>query len=98
MQTVALGNEWFYGVPVPLDDIERVIPLLSSGDREEYLRGWLILMLKGTRFADPARQLEGDELACYLARKAPLMPDSDISRSVHAILKISFDFAARPTQ
>jgi hypothetical protein len=89
METLSLGSEWFYCARVSQEDIERVIPKLQSGDRYEYLCAWLSLMMRAVIFVDPARQLEGDELALHLARLCSLMPDSDIERSVHTVLKAS---------
>jgi hypothetical protein len=98
MEKLLLGSEWFYCQPVPLDDVERILPKLSSGERDEYLVGWLLLMLKATVFADHARELDGDEKALHLARLCSLMPDDDIEGSVHTALRVSYDFAKMPVQ
>jgi hypothetical protein len=98
MEKLLLGSEWFYCQPVPLDDVERILPKLSSGEREDFLCGWLSLMIRAAVFPDHARELEGDEKALHLARLCSLMPDDDIERSVHTALKVSYDFAKAPLQ
>lgn len=44
------GPEWFRIDPVPKSVIDEITPLLDSGDRETYLRGWLAVMVKALLF------------------------------------------------
>jgi hypothetical protein len=98
--TVTLGSEWFRLAPLPQSEIDAITPLLDSGDRETYLRGWISLMVKALLFADPQRQqLQGEDFARYLREECvPLMTDDDFARSIHTVLRVSREFNERKPQ